>query len=200
MSESLVPCSACRRHVRAGESSCPFCRASRVGAAAVVAGALCLGALVHDASAQPVSPRLQMEHAPAQGYGAPPLDPSRLGVPGERHVVRPARVRTRVTVRGPRNAPVTESVRAAVTRDLAVWSRCRELAPTTPTLNETLRVPLDVGMPRTPRRGPAVQRDVVGQCVNARLDAMFPASPRRLTVSGHVTVEFHFEIDVPDGG
>lgn len=198
MNEPLVPCSACRRHVRAGESSCPFCRASRVGAAAVVAGALCLGALAHDASAQPLPPRLQMEHAPAQGYGAPPLDPSRLGV-GERHVVRP-RVRTRVTVRGPRNAPVTEQVRAAVTRDLAMWSRCREMAPTTLGLHETRRVTLDVGMPRAPRRGPAVQRDVVGQCLNTQLDAMFPPSPRRLAVSGRVTVEFYFELDVPGGG
>ncbi len=85
MSHTLILCESCHRHIRAGEGACPFCRATSVGltsrAASVIAGVALVGALSHDASAQPINPRLHMDHAPAQGYGAPPHSPFEPGLP-----------------------------------------------------------------------------------------------------------------------
>jgi hypothetical protein len=82
MSEGLVLCPGCSRHVREGEAACPFCRAVRAPsrAAALLAGAVLAAALSHgaDARAQELGPRFTMEHGGGQGYGAPPnYDPMR---------------------------------------------------------------------------------------------------------------------------
>lgn len=104
MTEALVVCVGCYRHVRSSERACPFCAAllgapapaSRPGAlhTAVIAAALALG-LSDRAHAQQThgplgNPRIGMEHAPAQGYGAPPMmrDPTLLG-PGRPQPVVP---------------------------------------------------------------------------------------------------------------
>ena len=107
MTEALVVCVGCYRHVRSSERACPFCAAtlgapppaSRPGAlhTAVIAAALALG-LSDRAHAQqhpsvPGNPRIGMEHGPAQGYGAPPMmrDPTLLG-PGQPQPVVPSPV------------------------------------------------------------------------------------------------------------
>ncbi len=90
MSDALVVCAGCYRHVRSSERACPFCSAaigapppaSRPGAlhTAVIAAALAL-AVSDRAYAQqnpPSNPRLDMHHGGAEGYGAPPAP----GLPG----------------------------------------------------------------------------------------------------------------------
>jgi hypothetical protein len=54
----LVPCPSCRRHLRADETSCPFCRSARGLAAGLTALAL--------SACPPPQPQLP------QPYGAPP--------------------------------------------------------------------------------------------------------------------------------
>lgn len=84
MSEALVVCAGCYRHVRASERACPFCAAvrdapppaTRPGAlhTAVIAAALAL-AVSDRASAQQApstNPRFGLLHGGAEGYGAPP--------------------------------------------------------------------------------------------------------------------------------
>lgn len=84
MSDPLVVCVVCYRHVRASERACPFCRAaldgpllaSRPGAlhTAVIAAALALAASdrAHAQQSPLGSPRLGLLHGGAEGYGAPP--------------------------------------------------------------------------------------------------------------------------------
>ncbi|MDO9019724.1 MAG: hypothetical protein Q8S73_41255 [Deltaproteobacteria bacterium] len=139
MSEALVPCPACHRHVRASEPACPFCagRPSPTGArsaAWLLASAALAGVLAHGApaEAQP-SPRLGMEHAPAQGYGAPPMyDPGRIGIPGPAVDPEPTAGGSRVTLDArvlstsdPRGAA---RVRAYLSSQRAALSRCVDLA------------------------------------------------------------------------
>jgi hypothetical protein len=93
MNDALVVCADCYRHVRAAERACPFCRAardapppaSRPGAlhTAVIAAALSL-AVSERAHAQlnPLgSPRFDMVHGGAQGYGGPPSPTPMTGLP-----------------------------------------------------------------------------------------------------------------------
>jgi len=130
MTEALVVCVGCYRHVRSSERACPFCAAtlgapaaaSRPGAlhTAVIAAALALG-LSDRAHAQQTpgplgNPRIGMEHAPAQGYGAPPMmrDPGLLGPGGPSQVEHSPVERLRVVplfelsnqpLRGPGGSP-----------------------------------------------------------------------------------------------
>ncbi len=139
MSEALVLCSGCSRHVREHERACPFCRAVRAPsrAAALLAGAVLAGALAQGAAvdAQPIAPRLTLEHAPAQGYGAPPL----FHRPGEGVAEPPApppppaapvsaaQLRARVTVNG-LSPSATAPLLAAVNARRAGLARCLNLA------------------------------------------------------------------------
>lgn len=138
MSEALVLCSGCSRHVRAHEPACPFCRVVRAPsrAAALLAGAVLAGALAQGAAvdAQPLGPRLNMDHAPAQGYGAPPLY-DRVGVgetpapppPAPAAPVTAAQLRANVTVTG-LSPSATAPLRAAVNARRPALARCINLA------------------------------------------------------------------------
>ncbi|MDO9017148.1 MAG: hypothetical protein Q8S73_12255 [Deltaproteobacteria bacterium] len=94
MTDPLVVCAGCYRHVRSSERACPFCAAtlgapapaSRPGAlhTAVIAAALALAvsdlAYAQQNPPPPGNPRLSMEHGGAEGYGAPPMrDPMHPG-------------------------------------------------------------------------------------------------------------------------
>lgn len=154
MTNALVPCPACCRHLRATEPACPFCRAPRPLAGpstdATASGALRLaGALLAAtvsltglADAQPVHPRIGMEHAPAQGYGAPPFRGPGLEGPGgpiERRppppavppVVEPGMrlPRTRVTVSVSPTGARAAQLRGAMQSRSALWETCRDVAP-----------------------------------------------------------------------
>lgn len=149
MTNALVPCPACCRHLRATEPACPFCRAPRPLAGpstdATASGALRLaGALLAAtvsltglADAQPVHPRIGMEHAPAQGYGAPPFRGPGLEGPGgpiERRppppavppVVEPGMrlPRTRVTVSVSPTGARAVQLRGAMQSRSALWETC----------------------------------------------------------------------------
>ncbi len=90
MSDTLLPCESCHRHLRAGTPQCPFCDAAVRPSATVVA--LCLGAalvasLGTPSEAMAQSPRILLAQAPASAYGAPPdIDPL---LPGSIHDRRP---------------------------------------------------------------------------------------------------------------
>ncbi|MBX3233155.1 MAG: hypothetical protein KIT84_20400 [Labilithrix sp.] len=75
----LVPCESCRRHVRAAEASCPFCKTTRATAiVAAIAGSALLIAGCETFS-------------PASKYGGPPpgYDPPRADVDAAAAVVEP---------------------------------------------------------------------------------------------------------------
>ena len=59
---ALVPCDACRRHVRSGEAACPFCKAVRGAATVAVAAVATLAIAGCDT------------FSPAAKYGGPPDD------------------------------------------------------------------------------------------------------------------------------
>lgn len=88
MSEVLVPCVGCARHVRASESSCPFCHAPCITAAlpevpltrGLSRAAMLLGATLSLAAC----PRREREMAAV--YGAPP--PPALRDAGPRDAAR----------------------------------------------------------------------------------------------------------------
>lgn len=61
---ALVPCDSCRRHVRAAEDACPFCKTVRVGTKVVVVAA---SAFVLAGCGETFSP--------AAKYGGPPAQP-----------------------------------------------------------------------------------------------------------------------------
>jgi hypothetical protein len=136
MSEALVLCSGCSRHVREHERACPFCRVVRAPsrAAALLAGAVFAGALSQNGElhSQPLGPRLTMDHAPAQGYGAPPsydrmapLEPPAPAAPVA--PVTPAQLRARVTVTG-LSSSATAPLLSAVYARRAALARCLNLA------------------------------------------------------------------------
>lgn len=202
MTEALVSCAACSRHVRASETACPFCRvarepsaATRTSLAALAFGAALAGAVPADA--QP-APRLGMEHAPAQGYGAPPLHPFPGGGGGEDFgtiaPLRPASraIATRVVVTAGRDRALAQAVSAALRGDTSRWGRCRALDPRPVAPDDVERETLTVGAPVTPGR-PAITRTVVGNCLHRELlAALPPARTRRMARRGEVVVEFHF--------
>ncbi len=70
----LVPCPGCRRHLKADETACPFCRAALPKALAAGLTAL---ALVGCPPSAPTPPRLQSGEttAPAPAYGGAPPAP-----------------------------------------------------------------------------------------------------------------------------
>lgn len=84
MTDALIVCAGCYRHVRSSERACPFCSAvmgapppaSRPGAlhTAVIAAALALAAADRVEAQQnpPANPRFGLQHGGAEGYGAPP--------------------------------------------------------------------------------------------------------------------------------
>lgn len=90
MSDALLPCDSCHRHLRAGSTSCPFCDATVRPSAAVAA--LCVGAALAASLAAPSeahaqAPRILLAQAPASAYGAPPdIDPL---LPGSIQTRRP---------------------------------------------------------------------------------------------------------------
>jgi hypothetical protein len=140
MTDALVPCPACCRHLRASEPACPFCRAPRPLAApstvttgngaSRLAGALLAAtvSLTGLADAQPLHPRLGMEHAPAQGYGAPPFRGPDLEGPGG-----PIERRPPPPVGRPSDVePGTPISRARVTVSVSPAERPRRAAPRHP--------------------------------------------------------------------
>lgn len=149
----LVLCSGCSRHVRAHESACPFCRVVRAPsrAAALLAGALLAGALSQggDAHAQLLGPRETMQHAPAQGYGAPPsFDPMRIyrepaPAPAPAPPIDPTRLRTRVVVT-PRAPVAAAPMLSALSSRRVALTRCLERADPQPPASASLRVEFDL--------------------------------------------------------
>lgn len=203
MTEALVSCAACSRHVRASETACPFCRvarepsaATRTSLAALAFGAALAGAA--PAGAQPAS-RLGMEHAPAQGYGAPPLHPFPGGGGGDDLATTqpprptPRAIATRVVVTSGRDRALARAVSAALRGDTSRWGRCRALDPRPLGPDDVASEILTVGVaPVTPGR-PAITRTVVGHCLHRELlAALPPARTRRMARQGEVVVEFHF--------
>ncbi|MBX3229933.1 MAG: hypothetical protein KIT84_26135 [Labilithrix sp.] len=92
----LVPCSACARHVRAGEPACPFCGAARVAqqlvaapslpsglsrAALLLASAAALAACGKEPAPPPKPSPDNTALAPA--YGGPPEDIVSAAIYGE---------------------------------------------------------------------------------------------------------------------
>lgn len=79
----LIPCSSCRRHVRAASTSCPFCdapfAARRAPRASALAGALAAGALVAGCGTATSSPsqgpteQAQGVEREAPAYGGAPM-------------------------------------------------------------------------------------------------------------------------------
>ncbi len=149
MTHPLAPCPACSRHIRTTETACPFCGAARpqegpssvrTGTRALgLAGALLAASLSAGggADAQPMSPRLTMDHAPAQGYGAPPGPSHDLGgfyrrppappvSPPVAPPVAPSTVSVDVSPRGLRAVQLERALRLRST----LWARCRDAAPT----------------------------------------------------------------------
>jgi hypothetical protein len=151
MTDPLLVCAGCYRHVRSSERACPFCAAtlgapapaSRPGAlhTAVIAAALAL-AVSDRAYAQqnppaPGNPRLSMEHGGAEGYGAPPMrDPMLTGPARPQPEVPPPAVEdplrqrvaplielSRQPVHGPRmnTAPGTDWTTELVIRPDGSW-------------------------------------------------------------------------------
>ena len=201
MTEALVSCAACSRHVRASETACPFCHvarepsaATRTSLAALAFGAALAGAVPADA--QP-APRLGMEHAPAQGYGAPPLHPFPGGGGEDLPTTQPPRpapraIATRVVVTAGRDRALALAVSAALRGDTSRWGRCRALDPRPVGPDDVERETFTVGAPVTPGR-PAITRTVVGNCLHRELLAVLPpARTRRMARRGEVVVEFHF--------
>lgn len=169
MSETLIVCHGCSRHIRASESACPFCKSARgdVSRAALLVGATLAGALAYGstAHAQPTQPRFTIEQMPAQAYGAPPRPPYELPGP----VVQPtpppvqptpppvqptpppspgpavdtSRLRVSVAVLA-RSNPAAVSVRRALERSDGPIATCRAEDPTPLTRNETATVTFSV--------------------------------------------------------
>ena len=157
MSETLVVCHGCSRHVRATESACPFCKSARgeTSRAALLVGATLAGALAYgtSADAQPTQPRFTIEQMPAQAYGAPPRPPYELPGP----VVQPtppppppvpptpgpavdtSRLRVAVSVLA-RATPSAVSVRRALEQSDGPVAACRAEDPTPLTRSETATV------------------------------------------------------------
>jgi hypothetical protein len=109
MSRPLVPCPSCRRHVRAGEASCPFCKATFAEALAapspgpVVSSSrpLSRAALLFAAATLGASCKTTEEHVVL--YGPPPIpepQPPPVTPPG-------ADAQAAVTVYGPAPIPPT---------------------------------------------------------------------------------------------
>jgi hypothetical protein len=204
MTETLVTCASCSRHVRASEATCPFCLVARepsthtrTSLAALAFGAALAGAVPADA--QP-APRLTMEHAPAQGYGAPPFHPfgggggdgyGTVGPLGPQHPAARS-IATRVVVTAGRDRALASAVSAVLRNDTARWGRCRALDRRPVAQGEVERESVTIGASPTPGR-PAIQRSVVGQCLHRELmTALSPARTRRMARRGEVVVEFHF--------
>ncbi len=128
MSESLLPCASCHRHLRASSSRCPCCDAPFSRAASGLAHALRVGAALAVVGATPSealaqSPRELLAQAPATAYGAPPTrDPLGPGVMPQR--VPRSVPAVSVRVRGQElRGPVSE---AAARRELsAAWPLLR---------------------------------------------------------------------------
>lgn len=59
---ALVPCDSCRRHVRAGDAACPFCKAVRNATTVAIAAVSTLAIAGCDT------------FSPASKYGGPPPD------------------------------------------------------------------------------------------------------------------------------
>lgn len=136
MSDTLLPCDSCHRHLRAGASQCPFCDAA-VRPSATVA-ALCLGAALAASLAAPSealaqSPRILLAQAPASAYGAPPdTDPLFPGSIHDRRppgaIVRPPGVTVQVRELELRGAVDAAAARRALSSAYPVLRRCAELA------------------------------------------------------------------------
>ena len=73
---SLIACSGCRRHVRAGDGACPFCGAAVLGAPAPGRPLARLGraALFAVGATVSVTAAGCDTFNPAPAYGAPPID------------------------------------------------------------------------------------------------------------------------------
>ncbi len=82
----LAPCSACRRHVRIDEATCPFCGAATAGAprtlpvgrfarAAVFAGAVAGAATGCGGKSKPADPNIENESTATIDAGAPDAAP-----------------------------------------------------------------------------------------------------------------------------
>lgn len=135
MSDTLLPCESCHRHLRAGSSLCPFCDAPVRHGATVAA--LCLGAalaasLAAPAEAQAQSPRILLAQAPASAYGAPPdFDPL---LPGSIHdrrrgaIVSPPTVTVQVRELELRGAVDPTAARRALSAAYPTLRRCADLA------------------------------------------------------------------------
>jgi hypothetical protein len=135
MSDTLLPCESCHRHLRAGSSLCPFCDAPvRHGA---TMAALCLGAALAASLAAPAealaqSPRILLAQAPASAYGAPPdFDPL---LPGSIHdrrrgaIVSPPTVTVQVRELELRGAVDPTAARRALSAAYPTLRRCADLA------------------------------------------------------------------------
>ncbi len=165
MSETLVVCHGCSRHVRASESACPFCKSTRGDAsrAVLLVGATLAGALTYGtaAGAQPTQPRFTIEQMPAQAYGAPPRPPYELPgpvvqptppppvppttqpTPAPGPAVDTSQLRVTVSVLA-RATPSAVSVRRALERSDGPIATCRAEDPTPLTRVETANVAFTV--------------------------------------------------------
>jgi hypothetical protein len=135
MSDTLLPCDSCHRHLRAGTSQCPFCDAAVRPSAAVTA--LCLGAALAASLAAPSealaqSPRILLAQAPAAAYGAPPVvDPLLPGAIYERRpgaIVRPPTITVQVRDVELRGEVDPAAARRALLSASSSLRRCADLA------------------------------------------------------------------------
>lgn len=157
MSEHLVPCDTCHRHVRASERGCPFCakpgalRVTSPAAAALLAGAALAGAvsLPSEASGQDLSgtsligARTQMEHAGAQGYGGPPSEYAMYRLPPRTEPV-PAPPPVEVRSVQANNRFVAARARAAVNARRVQLIGCLAPASSAATSRVSFRVEFDL--------------------------------------------------------
>ena len=199
MSDTLVLCESCHRHIRASEGRCPFCRTTKSPVAshavAVIAGVALVGALSHDASAQPINPRLRMEHSPAQGYGAPPHSPFEPGqpqtverAPGVSFAVSGPSSVARVSF--DRNVgAASEAIRASLSARMPAIERCMGRGPrgrASGPSQSLVMVPWGaITLPVRPG-----QRDAVSQCVYNAVRAALPRAARGQGAMVSVRVEF----------
>ena len=203
MSEALVLCPGCSRHVREHERACPFCRVVRAPsrAAALLAGAVFAGALSQGEGlhAQPLGPRFDMDHAPAQGYGAPPsydrMFPGATPAPppppaAPAAPVTTAQVRARVIVTG-LSSSATAPLLSAVYARRASLARCLNLAEAPEQRRATLIVEFQltpagrVGFLRLDQRDERFARCVVATLRTLRVRLAAPVTDN---VTGSIVV------------
>lgn len=187
MTHALTLCDHCHRHVRASERACPFCTAARPAApsrlsAVAVVGAALVG-LASDAAAQPLPPRLTIEHGGgAQGYGGPPYHPFPGLDPVERPAppaVAPAEATVTVAVSGadPRTAA---ALRSAVRRSLDAVRACRPQRLTVPAREERRSVVVGWGTSSPLPREPFAR--CIAEAVRAALPAVRAGQRARVVV------------------